>query len=531
MLQNAEKVPKTTIALLEHISGPAQGTRIFLSREFVDIFVVADRSLRVASSNKQSPDPPPEDAIVRLESSDGTYNLQAIGDTAVWINGRLVTSAQLVHQDIIEFGEKGPLSRFRLMDSSAHSRRHFSEIYADCRDYLQTSRKPLVLRIVHAIFDGLKRLVTETTILYRAAVIATLALLIYVTIQQYRLNEMQQEQLASGDIQLQTFARQLSQSQDEAITPADMERIRVEMSQGLAVQQNRLESLEDLSHATERVISETAGSVIFLLGSYGFREKSTGKPLRYVLGPMGKPLAGPNGQPLLTTEGGGQTAERQFTGTGFAVGDGTILATNRHVAVPWGEDTVASKVASAEREPFMIRFQAYAPGRNEPENVELLQASDSNDLALLRLTSPQSPLSPLDISRQSVTQGEQVIVMGYPTGLRSMIVRTGEDFLEELQASKTTDFWKVAELLAERDLIQPLSSSGIVAQISSNFLVYDAATTKGGSGGPVLSSTGEIVAVNAAILPGYDGSNLGIPADHLLRLMEEAGISGKLVAN
>ena len=60
--------------------------------------------------------------------------------------------------------------------------------------------------------------------------------------------------------------------------------------------------------------------------------------------------------------------------------------------------------------------------------------------------------------------------------------------------------------------------------ITTEFLVYEAATTSGGSGGPVLNSRGEVVAVNAAILPEYGGSNLGVPAQRLHKLIAEAGI-------
>ncbi len=531
MLQNANQVPKTTHAVLEHISGPGLGTRTILSRNNIDVIVGEDRSLRTIGTDRPPPKKPRQDAIARLKLADGTFNLQALGEAKIWINGRQVQSAELVNDDVVEFGEKGPLSRFQLIDSSAHSRRYFSDICEDCWDYLQTSRKPPVQRTVYAVFDGLRRLVTETTILFRIGVVTMLALLAYVSFQQYRLNEMQQEQLVSGDVQLEAFARQLTRSQEEAITPAELEKIREDLSQGLAVQLDRLETLEQRTQSTERVIFDTAGSVVFLQGAYGFREKSTKKPLRFVLGPMERPIAGPNGQPLLSVDGEGKIAERQFTGTGFAVGDGTVLATNRHVAVPWGKDAGPSAPNGKELEPFMIRFVAYAPGRPEGEEVELIRASENRDLALVRMIATTEPLTAIDVSRQALAQGGQVIVMGYPTGLRSMVARSGKEFLAELQETKTTNFWEIAGLLADRDLIQPLSSSGIVAQTSTNFIVYDAATTQGGSGGPVLNLDGEIVAVNAAILPGYDGSNLGIPAEHLLQLMDKAGISKTLVAN
>jgi S1-C subfamily serine protease len=55
-------------------------------------------------------------------------------------------------------------------------------------------------------------------------------------------------------------------------------------------------------------------------------------------------------------------------------------------------------------------------------------------------------------------------------------------------------------------------------------VVYDAETTHGGSGGPVLDINGEVIAVNAAIIPEYGGSNLGVPVEYAKRLLEDAGV-------
>jgi serine protease Do len=118
--------------------------------------------------------------------------------------------------------------------------------------------------------------------------------------------------------------------------------------------------------------------------------------------------------------------------------------------------------------------------------------------------------------------------MGYPTGLNSMLARSGKVFVEELQREKETDFWLIARRLADKGYIKPLSSLGIVAQATSEFLVYDAATTRGGSGGPVLNARGEVVAVNAAILPDYAGSNFGVPWQQLRELIEQAGVGSSI---
>ena len=202
----------------------------------------------------------------------------------------------------------------------------------------------------HAFGDGAKRLISETTILFRATVIGTLVLLAALFYQQYRLNQLQQETLASARLQMERFAEQLREAEREAITLSDLAQLRKALSEGLAGQLDRLESLEQISRSTEEVIRRSANSVVFLQGAYGFREKSTGRPLRYILGPNGRPVAGPNGQPLLSFEGDGQPAERQFTGTGFAVGDGTTIVTNRHVAAPWGTDEVSGPSASEQLE-------------------------------------------------------------------------------------------------------------------------------------------------------------------------------------
>jgi hypothetical protein len=81
----------------------------------------------------------------------------------------------------------------------------------------------------------------------------------------------------------------------------------------------------------------------------------------------------------------------------------------------------------------------------------------------------------------------------------------------------------VAARLAAKGHIAPLASRGIVGQVTRATIVYDAETTHGGSGGPVLDIDGSVVAVNAAILPEYGGSNPGVPVAKVRALLEDAG--------
>ena len=105
-----------------------------------------------------------------------------------------------------------------------------------------------------------------------------------------------------------------------------------------------------------------------------------------------------------------------------------------------------------------------------------------------------------------------------------MLAQTGDDFLAELQQDENLDFWGVAERLSAAGFIQPLASRGIVGQRSESAVVYDADTTHGGSGGPVLDIDGNTIAINTAIIPEYGGSNFGIPVEYARQLLAEAGI-------
>jgi S1-C subfamily serine protease len=246
--------------------------------------------------------------------------------------------------------------------------------------------------------------------------------------------------------------------------------------------------------------------------------------LRYQIDADGKPLFSLRGQPILTLEGEGEIARREFTGTAFLVNSRGALLTNRHVALPWEDDTSLEALMAQGMEPVITRFRGYVPGNENAFPVELLKASESADLALLTCSEVIDDLPYLKLSERLPQAGDEVIVMGYPTGLRAMLAQTGDDFLAELQQDESLDFWDVAERLSKARFIRPLASRGIVGQLSAATVVYDADTTHGGSGGPVLDINGEAIAINTAIIPEYGGSNFGLPVAHARSLLVDAGI-------
>ena len=513
--------PLAGAAALEHLTGPSRGTVTWLSGPTLDISLRTNRFLRVSEAR---PDEPRDDLVARLHRAEDTYEIEALEGRPVWVNGVRVTAQKLAHRDMIEFGETGPLSRFRLYREDRPVRKMVADMLSDGLAYLRVSRQPVAKRVFRAFYGLLRRLMHETTLLFRVGVILAIVALAALAYQQNRLNVLLQQRIERGATRLESFAGALARAREEALTPSDLKALRQELGRRLSSTAERLADLERRSQASARVIAESMSSVVFLQGAYGFRERSSGQMLRHVVDDDGRPLISPIGQPLLSLEGDGPVAERQFTGTGFAVGDGGALVTNRHVALPWENDANVEALADQGLEPVMIKYIVYVPGKEVAGTVELVRASEEADLAVLRRKNVAEPMPGLKLADAPPAPGDEVIVMGYPTGLRSMLAQSGEDFIEELQKTEDTGFWSVAARLAERGHIAPLASRGIVSQATLATIVYDAETTHGGSGGPVLDINGSVVAVNAAILPEYGGSNLGVPVAKVRALLEDAGL-------
>lgn len=505
-------------ASLEHLTGAQQGSVSWLGADLLDVSLSTANTVQLSDAAAA---PPAGEPLAQLRRVDGGFELTAAKPNTIWINGRAVRQAPLANGDIIEFGETGPLSRFHLHRDGRGKKRAAAVILRDCRDYLRASRQPLHRRSARASATLARRLTRETTVLFRISVVCAIALLVGFALHQYRQNARLAEALQSSEARVEQIAAALARARREALQAGDLQALREELAARLGTQQGRLAALEKRSGAIARVISGSVASVAFVQGAFGYRDKQSGRVLRRVVGPAGEPLITPFGQPVLSLEGDGPPVEIQYTSTGFAIAGTPVLVTNRHVAYPW-ED--APSALGGKLEPVMTRFQAYFPQRPEPLAVELLKASDTADLALLRVLDPSGMKGiGLHLSETPPKQGDDIIVLGYPTGLRSLLAQSGEAFIEKLQAAAETDFWAVSKQLAAAGFIQPLASRGIVGQATPAAVVYDAETTHGGSGGPVLDMNGRIVAVNSAILPEYGGSNFGVPAALLRTLLQQAG--------
>jgi len=500
-----------SVAALEHLTGPSRGTLSWLSMPLVCVSIDRDRLVHL-SGNAVARDPR---VVAELRWTGQTYKIRSRNDYPLWINGKITETAVLSSGDMIEFGEQGPISRYRLLQARRAVRWSIDDMVGDSIAYLKASRAPLGSRVTRAAGDFGRRLVWETTIFFRITVILAIVGLGTLAWTQYRTTVALRESIDESSARMEGISAALAVARRDALRPSDLTALRRELGQ-------RVEALEEQSGAAARLIARSRGAVALLQGAYGLRHVESGKFLRHVLGPDGIPLISPRGQPLLALQGNGPIAEVQFTGTAFLLAESGLLITNRHVAVPWESGTDPNQLAAQGMEPVVRRFIGYFPDRPEALETELLLVSEDHDLAVLKITDLPAGLKGLKLAQKAPRAGDEVIVMGFPTGLRSMLAQSGAAFIKELQEAKDTDFWSVAERLARAGHISPLASRGIVAQVGTEAILYDAETTHGGSGGPVLDAEGRVIAVNAAILPEFGGANLGVPVARLRELLARA---------
>ena len=168
----------------------------------------------------------------------------------------------------------------------------------------------------------------------------------------------------------------------------------------------------------------------------------------------------------------------------------------------------------------MQRFVAYLPNVEESFDVEFIIAHPEADLALVRCAGIAGRVPALSMTAESPRIGDEIVVLGYPTGMRALIARVDPDYIDVLMQRGEVGFWDLARGLSTGGYIKPLATAGVVGQITSGSVVYDADTTHGGSGGPVLNLSGFVVAVNAAIVPQFSGSNIGVPASYVITLLD-----------
>lgn len=338
-----------------------------------------------------------------------------------------------------------------------------------------------------------------------------LAVLLGMGLQSWR-NADLQEQLQTTARHAQDMTQELHSLRQDVASRADLEAVRALLSQGEA----RVSAVEAGSIAP--LVAQVGASVGLVQGRYVLVDGTSGKPLRLQI-QGGKVLRQNDGNPRFTLKGNGPVFISTFMGTFFILDEQGTLLTNRHVVLPWEYGLGAQAMRSFKVRPMVVELRGFLPGHSMPFDVMVLGVG-KDDLALLRGNGPVLQTPPLRLAGANPLPGDTALVFGYPTGVRALLARAGDEFMERLEHMPDMEESRLVDMLSQAGLVKPLVSRGIVGQVTAAAVVYDAQTAGGGSGGPVVNLRGEVLAVNRAILTNFNGSNMGVPVEVVQDLLQ-----------
>ena len=544
--------------MLTHLTGSLRGRTDYLDTDSVS-FGIGDRCSIVFDGA--------EDRMVcpvhaELTVEDRTPVIRDRSERgALFVNGERTAETALKDGDLIQFGQEGPLLRFRLGQDRMPDRKPLRAIVADCRDIVVRTPHPRYLSPLflarHLLADVLRYAsptVRFAAILLLVAPLLIIAVLGGVAYRQHRLALLSQQRLA--DLVRQLESERLTQGElnmrieQERRRIAELSRQRDEMVAELKASAKKQEAArtsrtelqtirEQLSklegeHRFAEGLAERFGSGVGLLqGGYGFVEKDTGRPLRYQgLDQLGHPYLDQDGNPLVTVEGLGPPIVIYYAGSGFLLDRAGTILTNRHLVRMWEHYEPARRAIEAGFEPRLAMLRILFPGTPEPFALALLGASDAVDVAVLRTDRAPAGSTPLRLARadESPKIGEPVVVLSYPGTFDSLLGRVPQPVSDEILQQAGEDPVTLADLLGKRGLIRPLVTQGHVADLSPDTLTFEAAVAGGSSGGPVFDRAGRVIAINHAGLRKVGGLNVGLRVRPVHELLAQVHLALEPVA-
>jgi len=342
------------------------------------------------------------------------------------------------------------------------------------------------------------------------------AVLVGMGLQSWR-TALLEKRLSAADRQVASVSEELRRLRNETSPRSEMDVLREMVQRNLDGAYARVDAMETGSLAP--VVAQVGASVGLIQGRYVLVHPTSGKPVRVRMA-LGKPQHDSDGSPRLTISGMGPVYTPIFMGTFFVIDHHGALLTNRHVALPWESGIAEKAIKELGVKPIMIEMRGFLPGQESPFEVMTL-AVDSYDLALLRGNGAALQAAPLLLAKNNPLPGDAALLFGYPTGIHALLARAGDEFVAKLENIPNLNEGHALEILARVGLVKPLVSRGIIAQTTDAAIVYDAQTTGGGSGGPVVNLRGEVVAVNRAVLQNFTGSNIGVPVERAADLLKQ----------
>lgn len=460
-------------AQLLHLSGPLRGRTVTYPERLLRVGSEAGSEVRLVDGEVA-----PRHAQIEWVEAECQFHLRTV-DGEVFVNGNQVEEVILDDGDQVEFGAGGPKVRFRIYVPIGAVCKPVRRMLEDARDVAvhsggaagtQTLTRDLFTQATPSLKVG-----------FPLFVVAVAFLVGWI----------------GGWLGSRPSAEERRRTAD-LVTKAELDELRRQQ----AAQTAELQRLAQANAVIRRIQKEWSRGVCLVHGVWRLRMASgTWFELR-----------------------AGEPVEFEYTGSGFLATPHGHIVTNRHVAVPWLEETSVQPLLQAGAMPEFTHLTATFPDR-EPIAVppgSILRRPDDLDVAVLVVPEPLVQDMPvLPLRRTPVDNDDQrAIVVGYPTGLASLLARADSEVVEKLRQSAANLTDAIALLAAER-LIAPVITQGIVSNVQEHVIAYDALTTGGGSGGPVFGGSGEVIAVNYAIQRGFSGHNFGVPIRFAVELLPE----------
>ncbi len=198
-----------------------------------------------------------------------------------------------------------------------------------------------------------------------------------------------------------------------------------------------------------------------------------------------------------------------FLGTGFAIGDGSLIVTNEHV--------LAKNIDKKNLEAISVFFKQN--GQVQMQHVEIVARDKKHDLAILKLLSGTLPA--LQLSEKKTREGQSIAFTGYPIGMVLGLYPVTHTGIVSAISPVAIPMLKSRQLNAK--LLKRLREPYDVYQL-------DATAYPGNSGSPMYDKeTGQVIGIinkvfikesKESILAKPSGITYAIPIKYLNELLK-----------